>query len=191
MQPKLKIHALVAFCLLLPGLGSAQAPDRILYNGKVLTVDQDFSVASAIAIRGERILAVGETNEVRALAGDDTEEVDLEGRTVIPGLIDNHIHYLRATNFAAYETRIHGVTSRREVMARISSRAKELGPGRWIFILGGWSEQQFADEPGGFTREDLDEAAPDNPVFIQRTYSTFYMNSLAVDHDRPSHSGAV
>ena len=186
MHLKLKIHSLLAICLLLPGLGSAQAPDRILYNGKVLTVDRDFSVASAIAIRGERILAVGETDEIRPLAGDDTEETDLEGRTVIPGLIDNHIHYLRATNFAAYETRIHGVTSRREVMARISSRAKELGPGRWIFILGGWSEQQFADEPGGFTREELDEAAPDNPVFIQRTYSTFYMNSLAVDQIAPA-----
>lgn len=186
MQLKLKIHSLLAVCLLLPGLGFAQAPDRILYNGKVLTVDRDFSVASAIAIRGERILAVGETDEIRPLAGDDTEEIDLEGRTVIPGLIDNHIHYLRATNFAAYETRIHGVTSRREVMARISSRAKELGPGRWIFILGGWSEQQFADEPGGFTREELDEAAPDNPVFIQRTYSTFYMNSLAVDQIAPA-----
>ncbi|MDE0001037.1 MAG: amidohydrolase family protein, partial [Rhodospirillaceae bacterium] len=186
MQLRLKIHALLALCLLLPGLGSGQAPDRILYNGKVLTVDRDFSVASSIAIRGERILAVGETDEVRPLAGEDTEEIDLEGRTVIPGLIDNHIHYLRATNFAAYETRIHGVTSRREVMARISSRAKELGPGRWIFILGGWSEQQFADEPGGFTREELDEAAPDNPVFIQRTYSTFYMNSLAVDQIAPA-----
>ena len=186
MQLKLKIHALLALCLLLPGLGSAQAPDRILYNGKVLTVDRDFSVASAIAIRGERILAVGETDEIRPLSGDDTDEIDLQGRTVIPGLIDNHIHYLRATNFAAYETRIHGVTSRREVMARISSRAKELGPGRWIFILGGWSEQQFADEPGGFTREELDAAAPDNPVFIQRTYSTFYMNSLAVDQIAPA-----
>ena len=186
MQLKLNIRALLALCLLLPSLGAGQAPDRILYNGKVLTVDRDFSVASAIAIRGERILAVGETGEIRPLAGDDTEETDLEGRTVIPGLIDNHIHYLRATNFAAYETRIHGVTSRGEVMARISSRAKELGPGRWIFILGGWSEQQFADEPGGFTREELDEAAPDNPVFIQRTYSTFYMNSPAVDRIAPA-----
>ena len=136
MQLKLYIHALLAFCLLVPVPGSGQAPDRILYNGKVLTVDRDFSVASAIAIRGERILVVGETDEVRHLADDDTEEIDLEGRTVIPGLIDNHIHYLRGTNFAAYETRIHGVTSRREVMARISSRAQELGPGRWIFILG-------------------------------------------------------
>ena len=69
MQPKLIIHTLLALCLLLPGLGSGQAPDRILYNGKVLTVDRDFSVASAIAIGGERILSVGETDEIRPLAG--------------------------------------------------------------------------------------------------------------------------
>ena len=100
---------------------------------------------------------------------------------MIPGLIDNHIHYLRGTNFAAYETRIHGVTSRAEVMARITARAKELGPGKWVFILGGWHEQQFADKPGGFTREELDAAAPNNPVFIQKTYTAFYMNSMAED----------
>ena len=98
---------------------------------------------------------------------------------MIPGLIDNHIHYLRGTNFAAYELRIHGVTSRARVHELISERAEELGPGQWIFILGGWNEQQFADKPGGFTREELDAAAPDNPVFIQKTYSAFYMNSLA------------
>ena len=186
MRPRLRIHTLLAVGLLLPALSFTQTPDRILYNGKILTVDQDFSVASAIAIRGERILAVGETQAIRSLAGAGTEEVDLEGRTVIPGLIDNHLHYLRGTNFAAYETRIHGVTSRKEVLARITARAKELGPGKWVFILGGWHEQQFADKPGGFTREELDEAAPDNPVFIQKTYTAFYMNTPAVDQIAPA-----
>ncbi len=185
MHPILRVLAPLVLGLLVPALSSAQAPDRVLYNGRILTVDQDFSVASAIAIRGERILAVGESQEIRRLAGDDTEQIDLAGRTVIPGLIDNHLHYLRGTNFAAYETRIHGVTSRREVLARITARAKELGPGKWVFILGGWHEQQFADQPGGFTREELDVAAPDNPVFIQKTYTAFYMNSLAVDEIAP------
>ncbi len=65
------------------------APDRILVNGKVLTVDADFSIAQAIAISGERILAVGTNDSVRGLAGPDTVITDLRGRTVIPGLIDN------------------------------------------------------------------------------------------------------
>ena len=173
-------RSLLLFVLLIPALALAQAPDRILYNGKILTVDQEFSVASAIAISGERIVAVGTTDEIRALAGAETIEVDLEGRTVIPGLIDSHIHYLRGTNFAAYETRFHGVTSRKKALDIIAARARELDPGEWIFIIGGWNEQQFIDAPGGFSQEELDAAAPDNPVFIQKIYSAFYMNSLAV-----------
>ncbi len=181
MRTLARIRTFLVPAVLCPVLALAQAPDRIFYNGKVLTVDEDFSIASAIAIRGERIVAVGESAEIRGLADGRTEQIDLGGKTVIPGLIDNHIHYLRGTNFAAYETRIHGVTSRAEVMARITARAEELGPGKWVFILGGWHEQQFADKPGGFTREELDAAAPNNPVFIQKTYTAFYMNSMAED----------
>ena len=176
-----RFHALLAWLLLLPAIGFAQAPDRILYNGEILTVDENFSTAAAIAIGGDRILAVGETDEIRAMAGPDTEQSDLEGRTVIPGFIDNHIHYLRGTNFARYELQIHGITSRKEVLDRITAKGNELGPGKWIFIIGGWHEQQFADQPGGFTIDELDKASPNNPVFIQRTYSAFYMNHLASD----------
>ena len=156
-----------------------QAPEYILYNGKVLTVDEQFSITSAIAISEERILATGDDSSIRDLADTKTEEINLEGKTVIPGFIDNHIHYLRGTNFAAYETRIHGVISRDEVLARIAARAEDLDPGKWVFIIGGWTEQQFADKSGGFTRAELDAAAPNNPVFIQRNYTIFYMNSLA------------
>lgn len=172
-------RSLLLCLLLIPALALAQAPDRILYNGKILTVDASFSIAEAIAISGTRISAVGATREVRKLAGAETIETDLEGRTVIPGIIDSHLHYLRGTNFAAYELRIHGITSREEVLARISARARELGPGKWIFVMGGWNEQQFKDRPGGFSGEELDKAAPDNPVYIQRSYLSFYMNSLA------------
>ena len=129
-------------------------PDQILYNGQVLTVDEDFSIAEAIAIDGERILSVGSTDEILAIADEGTERLNLEGRTVIPGFIDNHFHYLRGTNFAAYEMRIHGITSRRQVLDDISARAEALGPGQWIFIIGAWHEQQFIDRPGPFTRKN-------------------------------------
>jgi predicted amidohydrolase YtcJ len=175
------IRIFLSLLVLLPTVGLTQAPDQILYNGEILTVDEDFSTASAIAISGERILAVGETDEIRAMAGPDTRHTDLEGRMVIPGIIDNHIHYLRGTNFAKYELRIHGMTSRQEVLDLITAKGEELGPGKWIFIIGGWHEQQFADKPGGFTTAELDKASPNNPVFIQRTYSAFYMNRLAAD----------
>ena len=132
---------------------SVSSPSKILYNGKILTVDTDFSIAEAIAISGKHILAVGGTDELLAMADENTELVDLQGRTVIPGFIDNHLHYLRGTHAAAYELRLHGVTSRQRALEMINARAEELGPGKWIFIIGGWRETQFADKPGGFTRE--------------------------------------
>jgi predicted amidohydrolase YtcJ len=83
-----------------------------------------------------------------------------------------------------YELRLEGVLSRKEALEKIAARAKALGPGsesgKWIFVLGGWHEQQFADKPGGFTQEELDAAAPHNPVYIQKTYSDFYMNAPAI-----------
>ena len=119
---------------------TSSAPDRIFINGKILTVDDDFSIASALAVQGERIAAVGQTEEIASLAGPNTEIIDLEGKTMIPGLIDNHIHYLRGTNYADYELRIHGVTSRVEALRLISEKAEELGPDEWIFVIGAWHE---------------------------------------------------
>lgn len=179
MRLIVRIRFFLVLIVICPTMVLSQVPDLILYNGKILTVNEEFSIASAIAIRDERILAVGDDAMILDLADTLTEQINLIGKTVIPGLIDNHIHYLRGTNFAAYETRIHGVNSRAEVMSRITERAEELGPAEWVFIIGGWNEQQFADKQGGFTREELDAAAPDNPVFIQRNYTIFYMNSLA------------
>ena len=86
-----------------------QPADIILSNGKVVTVDDRFSIASAIAIRGERIVAVGSDRDVAAFAGAGTRRIDLGGRTVIPGLIDNHMHLLRAGTTWQYEVRLDGV----------------------------------------------------------------------------------
>lgn len=174
----------LALGLLWGWCAAATAPDRILYNGKIITVNEKFAIASAIAVRGERIVAVGTNAAVRRLAGPNTQQIDLAGRTVVPGLIDNHLHYLRGTNFMPYETRLEGVLTRTEALAKIAARAKELGPGsgpgKWIYVIGGWHEQQFRDKPGGFSQAELDAAAPNNPVYIQKTYSDFYMNSAAI-----------
>ena len=78
------------------GPARAQAPDTVLVNGKIVTVDDRFTIAQALAIKGERILKVGTTAEVEALRGPQTRVIDLAGRTVIPGLIDNHAHWVRA-----------------------------------------------------------------------------------------------
>ena len=158
---------------------AANPPDTIFYNGKILTVDPQFSVAEAIAISDGRIVAVGSNAEILELTESQTNQFDLEGHTVIPGLIDNHMHYMRGASRWRFEARIDGVTSRKKALNIISQRAKEIEPGEWVFVLGGWNEQQFSDAPGGFTTEELDAAAPSNPVFIQKSYSRAYMNSLA------------
>src|SRR5215471_17574934 len=72
------------------------APDLVLLNGKVITVDERFAIAKALAVRGDRLVAVGSNSDVARLAGPNTRRIDLRGRSVIPGLIDNHMHLLRA-----------------------------------------------------------------------------------------------
>ena len=156
------------------------APDRVLNNGRILTVDEDFRIVEAIALDGDRILATGSNEEMAALANPDTEIMDLEGRTVIPGLIDNHVHYIRTVQRWHQQARIDGVDSREEALAIISEHAAGLPPGEWFMVQGGWSVDQFADRKGGFTLEELDRAAPDNPFYAQVSYRGAYANSLAL-----------
>ena len=156
----------------------AQAPDTVLVNGKIITVDDRFTIAQALAIRGERILKVGTTAEVEALKGPQTRVIDLAGRAVIPGLIDNHAHWVRAAEHD--ELRFDGVTSRQQALKMLADRVRSTPAGEWIVVLGGWSEEQFADEPRGFPLEELDRIAPNNPVVLQAVYNHSYLNSVAL-----------
>src|SRR5467141_3912712 len=123
-----------------------QSADTILVNGKILTVDSQFSTREAIAIRDTKIMSVGSTVEVRKLAGTDTRVIDLQGRTVIPGLIDSHMHAIRAALFYATEVNWIGTHSIPEAMDRIAKVARTAKPGQWIIVAGGWTEQQFAEK---------------------------------------------
>ena len=157
------------------------APDRILSNGRILTVDEDINVVEAIALDGDRILATGTDDEMVALADPDTVIMDLEGRTVIPGLIDNHVHYIRTVQRWHQQARIDGVESREEALAIIAQHAAGLPAGEWFMVQGGWSADQFADRKGGFTLEELDRAAPETPFYAQVSYRGAYANSLALN----------
>ena len=160
------------------GPAGAQAPDTVLVNGKIVTVDDRFTIAQALAIKGERILKVGTTAEVEALRGPQTRVIDLAGRTVIPGLIDNHAHWVRAAEHD--ELRFDGVTSRQQALKMLADRVHSAPAGEWIVVLGGWSEEQFTDEPRGFSLEELDRIAPNNPVVLQAVYNHSYLNSVAL-----------
>ena len=160
------------------GPARAQAPDTVLVNGKIVTVDDRFTIAQALAIKGERILKVGNTAEVDALRGPQTRVIDLAGRTVIPGLIDNHAHWVRAAEHD--ELRFDGVTSRQQALKMLADRVHSVPAGEWIVVLGGWSEEQFTDESRGFSLEELDRIAPNNPVVLQAVYNHSYLNSVAL-----------
>jgi predicted amidohydrolase YtcJ len=168
--------------LALAGMLRAQqpAPDLILSNGKIITVDERFTIAQAVAIKGDRIVAVGSNQEMNQLAGTNTRRLDLMGRAVIPGLIDNHMHLLRGATTWLRELRFDGVESRKQAIEMLRARAKTAGPGEWVYNIGGWAHQQFADDPKPFTREELDQIAPDNPVSLQESYYQVFLNSRAL-----------
>ena len=155
--------------------------EQVLRNGRILTVDNQFSVAEALAIQGERIVEVGSNDDIEDQVGPDTRVIDLEGRTVIPGLIDNHMHFIRAVQRWNLQARIDGVDSKDEALANIAAKAASMEPGEWLMVQGGWRENQFVGGPSGFSLEELDAAAPENPLFLQITYQSVYANSLALE----------
>ena len=173
---------LLALVLSAPVLfAQAPAPDLVFTNGKIVTVDERFTIAQAIAVRGDRIVAVGSNQDIGRLAGPFTRRIDLRGRTVLPGFIDNHMHLLRYGTTWKYEVRWDGVETRREALALLRARALTLKPGEWIYTLGGWALEQFADDPKPFTRQELDAVAPGNPVFLQASYYEAFLNSRAIE----------
>jgi predicted amidohydrolase YtcJ len=168
---------LMAALTLAAGLApaGAQAPAHtILINGKVITLDSASSIVEALAIRDGRILAVGSNADIRRRADPRTSIIDLGGRTVVPGLMDSHIHALRAGLTFAVELSWIGVPSLAKGLELIREAAQRSPPGAWIKIGGGWTELQFLEKRGP-TIEELVAAAPDRPVYVQRLYNTAWI----------------
>lgn len=165
--------------LFFPVLAFAQA-DLVLHNGKIVTVDERFTIAQAIAIKGERIVAVGANDAVLKAAGNTAKRIDLRGRTVIPGLIDNHAHFARGSQHWGIEVRWDGITSRKAALDKIAERAKGARIGEWIVVFGGWSYDQFTDSQTPFTRAELDAVALNNPVALQYIYVNGVLNTRAI-----------
>jgi predicted amidohydrolase YtcJ len=162
--------ALLAICVAaIASPAWSQNADTILVNGKILTVDSQFSIREAIAVRDGKITAVGSNADVRKQAGPQTLVIDLQGRTVIPGLIDSHIHAIRAGQTFTTEVNWVGATSIAEAMNRIHVASLAKKPGSWLIVAGGWQPQQFKEKRRP-TQADLVAAAPNNPVYVQHDY---------------------
>jgi predicted amidohydrolase YtcJ len=155
--------------------------DLILFNGKIITVNDTFQIAQAVAVRGDRIVAVGSNAEVNRLAGPNTQRIDLRGKSMVPGFIDNHAHFQEEGAYWTMELRFDGMDTRKKVLDAIAAKAKATPNGGWVYNLGGWSPGQFSDDKREFTREELDKVAPNNPVFLQFTRWAQYLNSKAIE----------
>jgi predicted amidohydrolase YtcJ len=166
---KRRVRALLLFFVLVAQVAWAQVADTVLINGKILTVDQQFSTQEAIAIREGKILAVGKSADIRKLAGTNSRVIDLRGRTVIPGLIDSHLHGIRAALSFSTEVNWIGASSIDDALGRIRQAARTMKPGAWLIVAGGWNVQQFKEKRLP-TQAELIAAAPNNPVYVQLGY---------------------
>lgn len=159
--------------------GSVSAADLILHNGKIATVDANGTMVSALAIDGDRITAAGSDADVLKLRTQATRTIDLEGRTVIPGLIDSHTHVIRGGLNYNLELRWEDVRSLKEGLALIRKQAARTPKGQWVRVVGGFCETQFTERRLP-TLAELNEAAPDTPVFVLHLYDRALLNRAAI-----------
>ncbi|MFM9968704.1 MAG: amidohydrolase [Burkholderiales bacterium] len=167
---------LLAACSGFPGSSDGgPPPDTILYNGKVVTVDGKFSIAEAVAIRDGKFVAVGSNNQVRRLAAASTRSIDLRGRTVLPGLMDGHLH--NAGGGPGVD--LSRVRSMDELLAAVAARVKSSKPGDLVVSNNDWHEAQLKEKRLPHLR-DLDRVAPNNPVVLVRGGHEFILNTAAL-----------
>ncbi len=149
--------------------------DLVLTGGQVATLAHQEGFTEAIAVKDGLVHAVGDDNEVLRFKGPDTQVIDLGGRTVVPGLNDSHAHVVRGGRFYNLELRWEGVPSLKVGLEMIRQQAARTPKGQWVRIIGGWSPHQF-EEKRMPTVAELNEAAPNTPVFLLFLYSKGFLN---------------
>ncbi len=162
---------------------SPKDADLILLNGRIATQDERRSMVQALAVKDGRILATGTDAEISGYQG---RSIDLNGRTVIPGLIDSHSHPIRGGLYYNLELRWDGVPSLADALRMLREQAQRTPPNQWVRVVGGWSEFQFAEKRMP-TLDELNAAAPDTPVFVLNLYAMALLNRAAlraVGYDR-------
>ena len=158
----------------------AAGADLILLNGEVLTMDSAKPVARALAIRGDKLVAVGSDKEVRPWRTASTQVVDLRGKTVIPGLIDSHVHAIRGGQSYTFESYWYDQTTLTGAIAQLKEEASRRGAGKWVAVVGAWHPEQFAERRSPSSKE-LSEALPANPAYIQYLYDYAIVNDKGVE----------
>ena len=156
-----------------------QTADVILHNGRIATQDNRRSVVEAAAIRDGKFLAIGSDLEIMRFRDERTKLIDLNKRTVIPGLNDSHLHLIRGGLNYNLELRWDGVPSLADGLRMLREQAQRTPLGQWVRVVGGWSEFQFAERRMP-TLDELNWAAPDTPVFVLHLYDRALLNRAAL-----------
>lgn len=173
----LKLSLLLS--LLAPNLVLGQTKQKIallLHNGKIFTADEKFSIVEAVAIDGEKILAVGTSNDLKAKY-QAAQTIDLQGKLVTPGFNDAHVHFFRGA-LSLLNVSLNDAKTLEEAKAKIAAKAKEIKAGEWI-VGRGWDHTVWGNKFP--TRVDLDAVAPNNPVYLVRVDGhVAWVNSAAL-----------
>lgn len=169
--------------------------DLILYNSRIATQDDKRSFAEALAIKNNRFLAVGTAKEVMAFRGDNTQVINLNRRTVIPGINDSHTHLIRGGLNYNMEVRWDGVPSLADALRMLKEQARRTPAPQWVRVIGGWSEFQFAERRMP-TLAEINAVSQDVPVFILNLYDRALLNraalkALGIDRHTPAPPGSV
>ncbi|WP_336041069.1 amidohydrolase [Acinetobacter dispersus] len=152
----------------------------ILRNAKITTLDEQSSEAQAIAIADGKVVKTGSDDDIMRLSNSTTKVIDLNGRRVIPGLNDSHLHIIRGGLNYNMELRWEGVPSLSDALRLLKEQAENTPAPQWVRVVGGWTEFQFVEKRMP-TLEELNRAAPDTPVFVLHLYASAMLNRAALD----------
>lgn len=167
--------------------------DLVVRNARIHTGDPARPAATALAVTGQKIVAIGDDHDTSPYVGVGTRVIDARGRRLIPGLNDSHLHVIRGGGNYVLELRWDGVRSLREALAMLREQVGRTPAGQWVRVVGGWTPDQFIEKRMP-TLAELNAAAPDTPVFVLHLYQSALLNRAAlaaagIDADTPDPSG--
>ncbi|MGY8953856.1 MAG: amidohydrolase [Flavobacteriales bacterium] len=170
----------IAFVSCKDGNKQTVKADLIVTNAKVAVMDIDRTIAEAIAVKDGKILATGTTQEILKLKNDNTKIIDANGKTLIPGLNDSHLHLTRGGRFFNAELRWDGVKTLKRALEMLKEQAARTPEGQWVRVIGGWSPFQF-EEKRFPTPEEINEATGNVPTYVLYLYSRAWLNQAGLD----------
>lgn len=174
----------ITACIFFSSFSTAQmksAPDLIVFNAKIYTLNETNAIEQAVAVKDGKILKVGKNKSILKLKGSSTQLIDAKSKTIIPGIFDSHAHIIRGGRFYNTELRWDGVTSLERALQMLKEQATRTPKGQWVRVVGGWSAYQFVEKRLP-TLEEINEATGEVPTFILHLYGHAYLNKAGLSN---------